>query len=125
MPINTGNASIASLPATLTVVGTVSSIEPAYRSVILDVVQALNGSSSLFHLEIYTRMEDSPHGTSQLTRLPLPNTIVTFSGTLVGVHDGAALLNIETIVRIPRPRSLPLAVLPLNYRRYMSIRGDV
>lgn len=70
-------------------------------------------------------MERSRPGTSQITRLPLPNTIVTFSGTLVGVHSGAALLNIGSIVRILRPRSLPLAVLPLNYRCYMSIRADV
>ena len=50
-------------------------------------------------------MDNSWPGTSLLTRLPVPNTIVTFSGTLVGVHDGAALLDIETIVRIPRPRA--------------------
>lgn len=108
------------IPAKITVVGTVSSIEPASGSIIMDVDQAITGSTTRAHLECYGRLDRTQRPRGQLSNLPMPNTVATYTGELFGFDDDVILICVHSTVHMPRPRRLPLAALPFNYRRYRS-----
>ena len=85
----------ASARPRLTVVGTVSSIDPTQKTFFVDVVQPVHGSSRRSHLELYACLSPSiPQ------RLPIPNSIVTFTGQLFAVDEDVAQVNVDNIVYI-------------------------
>lgn len=108
-------------PAKITVIGTVSSVQPANGSIILDVEQPIIGSSTQTHLGCYGRLNRSLCQHGQLSHLPMPNTVITYTGDLFGIDDEVLLVSIDSTVYMPRPKKLPLAALPLNYRRYKPL----
>lgn len=104
-------------PPIISVVGIVSAVEPAHGSMILDVDQTLIGPTTRAHLEMHGRLNRNRRGPGQLSQLPVPNSVVSFTGTLFGVNDDVAMVCVDSAVYMPRPRRLPLAALPLSYRR--------
>ena len=87
--------STASTRPRLTMVGTVSSIDPAKKTFFVDVVQPVHGSSQRSHLELYACLAPSV-----VQRLPIPNSIVTFTGQLFAVDEGTAVVVVDNIVYI-------------------------
>ena len=58
--------------------------------------------------------EDTYNGPErgQLSRLQMPNTVISYTRDLFGMDNGVALVCINDTVYMPRPRRLPLAALP-------------
>lgn len=116
LPLSHSNdTTTVAMPIKFTVVGTVSSVELSCRAIVLDIAQKVLGSTPQSHLAFFAHLGCVQRGPTWVTHLPIPNSVMTFTGDLLGVDGDMALLDIDSITYIPHPRRLPLTAVPLHY----------